>query len=156
VGEAIASSQVRYKILILNGSLDRETKPEGMEYGARDFIAAIADACASSRSKGPPLSSPEEEGAARAPKEDYKHYVTHVIHLAGEGTPTVGKSDLSDLGIECVRIYGRKGKEGDGMIYDGTALGQALEAIIGKPKQKGDGRGGSERRNTLGVGNIVM
>lgn len=68
------------------------------------------------------------------------------------------KSELSDLGIECVRLYGRKGKEGgDGaMIYDGTALGQALEAIIGKAKGKGDGRGGTERRNTLGVGNIVF
>jgi 2-phospho-L-lactate transferase/gluconeogenesis factor (CofD/UPF0052 family) len=77
VGEAIATSQVRYKILILNGSLDRETKPEGMEYGARDFIAAIADACASSRSKGPPPNSPEEEEAARAAQGDYKQYVTH-------------------------------------------------------------------------------
>jgi len=84
-----------------------------------------------------------------------------VIHLAGEGTPRVEKTLLSDLGIECVRLYGRKGKEGGdgGMIYDGTALGQALEAIIGKAKGKGDGgvgRGGTERRNTLGVGNIVV
>jgi hypothetical protein len=55
-----------------------------------------------------------------------------------------------------VRIYGRKkdgggGGEG-GMIYDGTALGQALEAIIGAPSRKGPLD--RSRRNTLGISGV--
>ncbi|KAG4433166.1 hypothetical protein IFR05_011350 [Cadophora sp. M221] len=71
---------------------------------------------------------------------------------AGEGTPRVEKEELGRLGVECVRIYGRK-KEGEdgGMIYDGTALGQALEAIIGGVKRTP----GVSRRNTLGITNSL-
>jgi hypothetical protein len=141
VGEMIARADVRYKILILNGSLDRETRVEGVEYGARDFVEAIAEACSTSRSS---TSHPV------APKEEWKSYVTHIIHLAGEGTPKVEKADLAGLGIDCVRIYGRKGK--GGMVYDGAALGQALEAIIGKRDPRG---GEKSRRNTLGISGFV-
>lgn len=140
VGEAIASPSIKYKILILNGSLDRETRAAGPggEFGAKDFIAAIANACYGTRGK-------EDE----AGEQKWRDYVTHVIHLQGEGTPRVEKEQLGALGIETVRIYGRRheGSEGVGMVYDGTALGQALEAIMGRRDPKGD-RG---RRNTLGV-----
>ncbi|TVY84865.1 Uncharacterized protein LSUE1_G000679, partial [Lachnellula suecica] len=91
VGDAIASSRIKYKILILNGSLDRETRAAGIggEFGAKDFIAAIANACHGSRGK---------EGEAT--EEEWKEYVSHVIHLQGEGTPRVEKQDLGRLGIE--------------------------------------------------------
>jgi hypothetical protein len=138
VGEAIASSNIKYKILILNGSLDRETRAAGGgEFRAKDFIAAIARACHGSRRRG------------EVKEEEWKEYVSHVIHLQGAGTPRVEKEELSALGVETVRIYGRKheGSEGVGMVYDGTALGQALEAIMGRRDPRRD----QTRRNTLGV-----
>lgn len=138
VGEIIASAkELKYKILILNGSLDRETRAEGMQFSAKDFLTAIASACASSRGT-----------SAAVGEEDLRKYVTHVIHLQGEGTPRVEKEELGRLGVECVRIYGRKNENG-GMLYDGAALGQALEAIMGDARR---GVGDRSRRNTLGVG----
>jgi len=146
VGSKIASMGVKYKILILNGSLDRETKAAaGVAFTAKDFIGAIADACASSIC--PSTSVP----GTKASEETYNQYVTHLIHLQGEGTPRVEKQELGLLGIECVKLYGRKkeGEDGEGgMIYDGTALEQALEAIIGGGKR---GPADRSRRNTLGV-----
>lgn len=146
VGSKLASANVRYKILILNGSLDRETRAAGgLEFTAKDFIAAIADACVSSRSP----STAAVGTTIKAREEDFKLYVTHLIHLQGEGTPRVPKEELAQLGIECVKLYGRKNNSGDGgMIYDGTALGQAMEAIIGGGKK---GISGLGRRNTLGI-----
>jgi 2-phospho-L-lactate transferase/gluconeogenesis factor (CofD/UPF0052 family) len=140
VGEAIASPSIKYKILILNGSLDRETRVAGPAgaFGAKDFIAAIANACFGTKGKG-----------MEAGEERWRNYVTHVIHLQGEGTPRVEKEELGALGVETVRIYGRRheGSEGVGMVYDGTALGQALEAIMGRRDPRSD----RNRRNTLGV-----
>jgi 2-phospho-L-lactate transferase/gluconeogenesis factor (CofD/UPF0052 family) len=146
VGEKIASNvNLKYKILILNGSLDRETRAiGGVEFRARDFVRAIVEACA----------------GEEVEEERWREFVSHVIHLQGEGTPRVEKVELAGLGVECVRIYGRKkdgggggggGGEG-GMIYDGTALGQALEAIIGAPSRKGPLD--RSRRNTLGISGV--
>lgn len=119
---------MRYKILILNGSLDRETRAAGgVEFTAKDFIAAIAHACASSRSP----STAATGTMVKAREEDFRSYVTHLIHLQGEGTPRVPKEELARLGVECVKLYGRKNESGDGgMIYDGAALGQALEVRL--------------------------
>jgi hypothetical protein len=135
VGARIVASGARYKILILNGSLDRETKAVGIEFSARDFIEAIAGAC-----KG---------GEVR--EDEWASYVTHVIYLEGEGTPRVERSVLGQVGVECVRIYGRKREEA-GMVYDGTALGQALDAIIGGGKR---GIVDRSRRNTLGISGVA-
>jgi hypothetical protein len=82
-------------------------------------------------------------------------YVTHVIYLEGEGTPRVEREVLGRAGVECVRIYGRRrdGKGGEGgMVYDGTALTQALEAIIGSGKR---GVVDRSRRNTLGISGVA-
>jgi hypothetical protein len=130
IGSSIAARNVP-KILLLNGSTDRETRAVGMEFGALDFVRAIADACNSSRGGNGKCSD----------------YVTHVIHLHGEGTPRVEREELARLGLECIRIYGRKVEEvdGGGMLYDGMALAQALEAILGRR----EGRGDMARRNTL-------
>lgn len=121
VGTKLANPSVRYKILILNGSLDRETRAAGgVEFTAKDFIAAIADACFSSRSSSsftfPKLSDRNQslnkalhspDAKLKAPEETYGSYVTHLIHLQGHGTPHVDKLELARLGIECVKLYGR-------------------------------------------------
>lgn len=134
VGEALTHPGIRHKILILNGSLDRETGP--VPFTATDFIAAIGRACAESR------------GLRDAPPpEKYQSYVTHLIHLEGEGTPKVDSRYLRDIGIECVRVYGRRNEGAKGMRYDGMALTQALEALLGKR----DGRNGRSRRMTLEI-----
>jgi hypothetical protein len=74
----------------------------------------------------------------------WRNYVTHVIHLEGVGTPRVEKEELKELGIEAIRIYGRRSSSG-GMIYDGTALTQTLEAVLGRREPRSD----PSRRNTL-------
>ncbi len=147
VGAKIANPLVKYKILILNGSLDRETRAAGgKEYTARDFIAAIAGACESSKNgKGNENVTGAEVKVGKVNEEEWKKYVTHVIYLAGEGTPIVEREELGKVGVECVRIYGRKNSDGGGgMIYDGAALGQALGAIVGGTRTMD-----RNRRNTL-------
>lgn len=133
VGEAIANPLIHLKILILNGSIDRETGPSVSPYSARDFISAIAGACASSRGH-----------TAAIDNKEWSKYVTHVIHLEGQGTPKVEREELRELGIESIKIYGRR-NPGGGMLYDDNALIQALEAILGR----GQPRAEQSRRNTL-------
>ena len=122
----------RFKILILNGSLDRET---GM-YTAADFLDAVTRACLDSQCRS--LGSDESIN-----RELWGQYVTHLIHLEGDGVPTVNKEELSKYGIEFVRLYGRKGDDGVAR-YDGRGLAQALSAILGR-RDKGE----RSRRNTL-------
>ena len=125
VGERISSARIRAKVLLLNGTLDRETGPPRDAFTAVDFVAAIARACAESRGRPPPRES------------EYAAYVTHVVHMAGPPGPVVDRARLQGMGIETLRVYGPGGR------YDGMALQQALEAIIGR-------RGGDRtRRNTL-------
>ena len=132
VGEAIARSNgARFKILILNGSLDRETGG----FSALDFVAAIARAGEESRGHDF-MTSKSVNG------NTWAQYVTHLIHLEGEGVPKVEKEELAKQGVECIRLYGRK--EGGVTRYDGKALAQALGAILGKRD-----RGERSRRNTL-------
>ncbi|GAB7357200.1 hypothetical protein MBLNU459_g8186t1 [Dothideomycetes sp. NU459] len=126
VGAAVANPGIRNKILILNGSIDRETGPSTAPFSALDFVAAIAHACAESR------------GLPRPPVDEYWHYVTHVIYMECAGAPAVDRESLARSGIEGLRLYGQKGR------YDGKALSQALEMVLGR----GDGRAAT-RRNTL-------
>lgn len=134
VGEAIANPKIHTKILILNGSIDRETGPSSSPFGAKDFVAAIVDACVSSRGH-----------VGQVTDTQWSHYVTHIIHLEAEGTPKVEKEELRQLGIKTIRIYGRRSASG-GMIYDGKALMQTLEAIVGSRDPKFTDQ---SRRNTL-------
>lgn len=128
VGEAISNPLIRAKILILNGTVDRETGPSHNPYTAFDFIAAISNACAESRG----LPSPEPD--------EYIRYVTNVIYLDSLTSPKVEKDKLNRIGIESMRLYGPGGGR-----YDLKALEQALEAIIGRK----DGKSDRTRRNTL-------
>lgn len=139
VGAAIANPAIKHKILILNSTIDRETGPSSDPYTALDFIASIARACTYSRERDLEELSPFE----------YRTYVTHVLHLEGPGTPKVDKAALKDIGIETMRLYGRKisveGKEGEVLRYDEQALIQGLEATIGSRNFDGV----RSRRNTL-------
>ncbi|KAL1875604.1 hypothetical protein Plec18167_005540 [Paecilomyces lecythidis] len=184
VGEAIVSGPARHKILILNGSLDRETGPPSQPFTAVDFVEAIVRAGEESRSRrssrqtevAPPPLSPtiatnnntnhfnlptSSPLPPPTPTIDipYTSYVTHILHLDGPGTPKVERERLAEMGIETLRLYGRKiiSMDGDrdvvlGMKYDSMALVQALEVVLGK---KGDAMirgglgGGISRRNTL-------
>lgn len=174
-GQNVASSPARLKILIVNGSLDRETGPPSQPFTAVDFVDAITRAGEESRGRGPlefpsrtsynrQTYTPEtSQTQTQQPSLPYNSYVTHVLHLEGPGTPHIDREQLAEMGIETLRLYGRKiaVKDDDGnettigMKYDSTALVQALEVVLGK---KGDGmlRGGTgnglSRRNTLDPG----
>ncbi|WEW61050.1 hypothetical protein PRK78_006539 [Emydomyces testavorans] len=170
VGHAISTCPARHKILILNGSLDRETGPSTHPYTASDFVEAIVRAGEESRGRGRGLHklngtvaiaesahTATTEAVPQPPRLSlpYTAYVTHLVHLEGDGTPRVDRERLAEMGIECLRLYGRKVEgesgEGLGMRYDSTALIQALEVVLGK---KGDamvrgGLGEKSRRNTM-------
>lgn len=133
VGEAIASPSIRCKILILNGTIDRETGPSSNPFTGLDFVAAICNACADSR------------GLPKPDPRTYCRYVTHVIYIEGPNSPKVDRAEFQKIGIETMRLYGRKNGDGKGGRYDMKALGQALEAIIGRKDHKSD----RARRNTL-------
>lgn len=171
VGRSIINSPARHKILILNGSLDRETGPPSSPFLASDFVEAIARAGEESRGRqhhnfqhfAESFDSPTSPNTIRPYKAiPYNSYVTHILHLDGPGTPRVDRDRLAEMGIETLRLYGRKITSQDGgqefpsgMQYDSKALIQALEVVLGK---KGDaivreGAGsGLGRRNTLDPG----
>lgn len=134
VGAALAeTASLRCKILLLNGSVDRETGPRATPFRAVDFVAAIARAA-------------EESGGrmCEADRAVWRRYVTHVVYLEGEGVPRVDRVVLAGLGIECVRCWGRRGEDG-GMRFDDKGLVGALEAVLGR----GEGRSEKSRRNSL-------
>ncbi|KAI1463849.1 UPF0052-domain-containing protein [Daldinia caldariorum] len=137
VGAVLAERAVRYKVLILNSSVDRETGPSTAPLTATDFVKAIARAAA--QSQGDFAVGDDEKATG---KGEVHKYVTHLIYLEGEGAPKVNKVELSALGIDCIRAYGRRV---DGMLkYDEAGLARALEAVIGKPEMA------RCRRNTSG------
>ncbi|KAH6693460.1 hypothetical protein F5X68DRAFT_128776 [Plectosphaerella plurivora] len=135
VGDRIADPSIRTKVLILNGTLDRETGPSKHPYTALDIIGAVAGACAGSRGLEPPS------------EFMYSTYVTHLIYMDGPRSPAVDKGQINRLGIETLRVYGAKSEDGNGVSsrYDPKALMQALEAIIGRADRRAD----RSRRNTL-------
>lgn len=154
VGDAIATNpSCKAKVLILNGCLDRETGPPSCPFAATDFVAAIADAARSSR-----LATATASAApGRATRTEWRDYVTHVLYVEGPGTPRVDREALMEVGIECIRVIGRRvdvnagadegAGEEVGCRYDGKALGQALEMVVGGVA--GKVKGERSRRNTL-------
>ncbi|KAI1266927.1 UPF0052-domain-containing protein [Xylariaceae sp. FL1019] len=131
VGHAIAHSTIRHKILILNSTLDRETGT----LTATDFVRAIARAGGESQGCFGDRVADKKEAEVR-------RYVTHLLYLEGEGVPKVDKAELGALGVDCIRVYGRRV---DGMLcYDEAGLAGALEAVVGKAEVV------RSRRNTSG------
>jgi 2-phospho-L-lactate transferase/gluconeogenesis factor (CofD/UPF0052 family) len=176
MGKALRATPARHKILILNGCLDREVGPSSSPFTAFDFVQAIArageDSRADSSNPEQSLGSSEYQTQTGTPKLGgdsqgllspdlsailesrvankkslYRQYVTHVIHLSGEGTPHVDREQLASIGIDCLKLYGRKNPKSSGMLYDSQALIGAIEAILGR---RGDAMKTSpSRRNTL-------
>ncbi|KAL9575897.1 MAG: hypothetical protein Q9212_007586, partial [Teloschistes hypoglaucus] len=154
VGEAIRKGP-RFKILILNGSLDRETGG----YEAVDFVRAIVEACESSTGNPsthdvPPNALFTDSNTTSKAKVIWsgnqelvagivKKYITHLIYIDHPTAPQVDRDTLTAWGVECLRLYGRKG-EGGKRRYDEKALEQALGMVLGRR----DGRERS-RRNTF-------
>ena len=137
-GDALASTPaIRTKILILNGTHDRESGPSTNQMTAVDFVAAVARACEESSSTSDPSMASNDEAARES---RYRRYVTHVVHLDSSGAPTVDRRKLASLGIETVRLYGRPDPKSGGARYDTAALTQALEAIVGRTGRTGDRR----------------
>lgn len=139
IAEALAEGP-RFKILLLNGALDRETgaglSPPYSPMTALDFVAALVRG--GEESRGAKL---DEKSVTNA---EWTRYITHLIFLDGPGAPQVEREKLMNLGIECVRVLGRKASEKDGgMRYSCQGLVGALEAILGK------GPVGRSRRNSL-------
>lgn len=118
VGDAISNrEQVKHKILILNGKLDRETGGKSDPMTATDFVEAIARAAAG------------EEGIGAG---GYGKYVSHLVYLEGEGTPVVDVEGLRRLGVICVRAEGKIKEERNKktVLYDEEGLGRVLEEIL--------------------------
>ncbi|KAI1488545.1 UPF0052-domain-containing protein [Biscogniauxia mediterranea] len=135
VGSAAAVTRLRPKVLILNSSVDRETGPMADPMTATDFVKAIARAAAGEGKDGPGRGQVEMAVEVR-------RYVTHLIYMEGEGVPKVRKEELAALGVDCVRVYGRRV---DGVLrYDEAGLARALEAVVGKHEVV------RSRRNTSG------
>lgn len=137
VGAALADpAGVRYKILVLNSTVDRETGPSKAPMTATDFVLAIARAAAQTLTQNQNQNQNQNQDNSHANNEqtrlDVRRYVTHLIYLEDEGAPRVNKNELLGLGIECIRVYGRR-VEGR-LQYDEAALARAFEAVIGKPE----------------------
>ena len=152
VGAALSpdpSGAAAAKVLVLNGTLDRETGPPRAALSAASFIRAIAAACLASLAAPDPASPPAAPGQAEC-----RRFVTHVLYMDGAGAPRTDREELAALGIACLKVGGGRGGR-----YDPGALEMALMAVIGPgggagPAAGGGGPGaaaaaGRSRRNTV-------
>ncbi|GAA6060836.1 hypothetical protein JCM10212_005254 [Sporobolomyces blumeae] len=111
VGSLISTSpSLRYKVLLLNSTLDRETSG----YTALDFVKAISSAC--NRCYG-------EDEATRRTYEP-SDFVSHVVYLE-QGEVTVEKDELQALGIQVVAA-----KRTSTGLFDDEVVRDALERIF--------------------------
>ncbi|KAI6087719.1 UPF0052-domain-containing protein [Hypoxylon rubiginosum] len=144
IGAALAGGGgPQFKVLILNSANDRETGPRAAPLTATDFVRAVARAAAGNSSGSSNSGGSDGDADVRiGGAEEVRQYVTHLVYLEGEGAPRVDRDELAALGVECIRVYGRRV---DGMLrYDEAGLTRALEAVIGKPEML------RSRRNTSG------
>lgn len=133
VGKAIRESHYANKVLILNSSNDRETGAKDFQFSAWHFVRAIVAACEESQGEfhHDGENDNSQEIAELREKGEVTKYVTHLIHLEGEGTPMVDKADMVSFGVECIRVYGRKSDDGV-LRYDEAGLTRALEVVVGR------------------------
>ncbi|BGP42112.1 hypothetical protein JCM10449v2_006114 [Rhodotorula kratochvilovae] len=120
VGELIArgGGRMRYKVLLLNATQDRETPG----YDAADFVRALTDACARSYAAGASVGGEEERGRRCEPRE----VVSHVVWVRN-GQVSVDEAELRALGIQPVAV----GPTPDGLFNDEVvreALGRIFAA----------------------------
>ncbi|KAG1456492.1 hypothetical protein G6F46_005438 [Rhizopus delemar] len=149
VGNAIAYSQsLKHKVLLLNGSQDRETHG----YTALDFIHTIAEALNESQhidarrtfydncqSDGYDTSSRHinihTPPSSYPPFPDHLFYpspisafITHVIYLDNTTIP-VDVDAIKSLGIQCISIQGSLSKTGE-PVYLEHSLTEAIESLV--------------------------
>ena len=116
---------MKFKILLLNNSYDRETTGFA---SATDYIHAIINSCNDSLSTSGTESSTDV----------WTQYVTHLVYLRGCEIQ-VDVSELKKRGIECVGIWPRR----EETIYESNVLERVLTGIC-------SGRGGGlQRRATV-------
>ncbi|KAF8421058.1 hypothetical protein EV426DRAFT_610538 [Tirmania nivea] len=147
IGHALSSPHIPIKILILNGSLDRETGPvtgnPQVDFSASDFVRAIVRACVDSQSKSrlkgafSPSGSPHPaihtpQGNMFIPPGEYVKYVTHVVFLEGKGAPKVDVEELGGWGVTAVKVEGQSFVGKKGVYYEVGRLKEALRGIIEK------------------------
>ncbi|GAA5840541.1 hypothetical protein JCM9279_007360 [Rhodotorula babjevae] len=113
VGELIARGGLRYKVLLLNATEDRETPA----YRAGDFVRALTDACARSFDGG-------EAGGEAQGRCEPRDVVTHVVWLRN-GQVEVDERELVASGIEPVAV----GPTDDGLFND-EVVREALGRIF--------------------------
>ncbi|RPB29887.1 UPF0052-domain-containing protein [Terfezia boudieri ATCC MYA-4762] len=122
IGHVLSSPHIPFKILILNGSLDRETGPvtgnPQVDFSASDFIRAIVRACVDSQSN------------IFIPPGEYVKYVTHVVYLEGRCVPKVDVEELGRWGIRAVKVEGQSLVKKKGVYYEVERLKEALGGII--------------------------
>jgi hypothetical protein len=149
VGNAIAYSQsLKHKVLLLNGSQDRETHG----YTALDFIHTITEALNESQhidarrtfydncqSDGyytssrhinihtPPSSYPPFPDHLFYPSP-ISAFITHVIYLDNTTIP-VDVDAIKSLGIQCISIQGTLSKTGE-PVYLEHSLTEAIESLV--------------------------
>jgi hypothetical protein len=121
---------MKFKILLLNSSHDRETT--GFN-SATDYVQAIVSACHDSLS-----ASGTTTTATTMETESWTQYITHLVYLQGCQID-VDPPELKKRGIECVKIWPGR----DGMVYESNVLERVLTGIC-------SGRGGGlQRRATV-------
>lgn len=127
IAKTIISSSLKYKILLLNNTYDRETT--GF-HSATDYVSAIVTACHDSlRASHTPLQATETT--------TWTQFVSHVVYLR-ECEVHIDVADLKRRGIECVGVWA--GKEG---VFEADILERVLRGIY-------SGRGGGlQRRATV-------
>ncbi|KAI8610469.1 hypothetical protein BC830DRAFT_1145600 [Chytriomyces sp. MP71] len=150
-GQLVAESRAR-KILLLNGTWDRET--EG--YTAEDFVQAIVDALELSMDAGvcsPPTSVPggvttqpelgflesplpspgERMGESRLSRHPPRLFITHVLYTEDSRVP-IDEDALQNIGITCipVRAHGTvTGNFSESVGYYGAEeLKEVLEMLL--------------------------
>lgn len=143
IAKAITESpNLKFKILLLNNSFDRETT--GF-VSATDYVKAIIKACQESLSpphvhpRSPTGRSPQIPEPSREDDADWSRYVTHMVYLRGCEI-TVDTLELKGKGVECVGVWASQTED---KVYESGVLGRVLTGIC-------SGRGGGlQRRATV-------
>ncbi|KAG1468379.1 hypothetical protein G6F56_003863 [Rhizopus delemar] len=138
IGNAIVQSQsLKHKILLLNGSQDRET--DG--YNALDFIHAITKALNESQRVDARRSFYDTSHNIHTPPASYPPFpdhlffpspvscfITHLIYLDNSNIE-VDTRAIEALGVKCVSIKGSLSEQGE-PIYLTCALTQAIQNLV--------------------------
>ncbi|RCH90002.1 hypothetical protein CU098_001611, partial [Rhizopus stolonifer] len=131
IGNAIAhSTSLKHKILMLNGSTDRETHG----YSALDFVLAITRALNESQRidsrcpshlldlNTPPASPTTHDMFYPSPASAF---ITHLIYLDNTTIP-VDLPAIRKLGIQCIPVHGEFSTDGE-PIYRPQVLTKAIQ-----------------------------